>query len=100
MDTEEEGTFSEADLKSALQLLQLMADQPTPASQIEEFIKTYQPQGWVQDPQTGWTALHYAALRNDLAVATLLLQRTNARWEIVDNTGSVSFKFLCLPVCH
>lgn len=84
-----EVSFTEEDLKSSQQLLKLVSDRPTPSDQIQDFVKSHRPQAWLQESHTGWTALHYAALRNDLKLVDVLFKRANAKWELVDNTGCV-----------
>lgn len=88
----------EALQRTGAQLLALISDLPTEAARIKSFVKEYDAQAWLQDPRTGWTALHYAALRNDWPLAEFLIRRANAKWEIVDHTGAVRcFVYLLSP---
>ncbi len=41
---------------------------------------------WYQDPETGWSALHFAAERGDPDLVRLLLQN-GAVWNAIDNLG-------------
>jgi protein arginine N-methyltransferase 2 len=81
---ESEPTLNESILAGARHLLQLLAD-GRPAQSILQLLAN-QPKLplWVQEEETGWSFLHFAALREDLSLIQAFID-AGAVWNLGDS---------------